>query len=108
KALGLEGVDALTFSYGQHKFVLGAEARASSKELLTVERSALANKVYGSLRPTGFSSTLTKGNWSVTGTLFSTDEGRGGGNNEFLGGWNDGLAWYAGVGWQASEAWTLH
>ena len=42
-------------NYGRHKFVLGQEARTSSTKLLTVERSAISNKVYGSYRPTGLS-----------------------------------------------------
>lgn len=103
KALGLDFVDALTVTYGRHKVNVGFETHTSSKELLTVERSAIANKLYGSVRATGLSSNVVVGPWSFTGAVFSTDEGPGGGNNEFLGGWNDGLAYYGSVGYRMND-----
>ncbi len=107
KAFDLEAVDALSISYGRYKFLMGQEAHTSSKELYTVERSAIVNKVYGGYRPTGFSANVGKGSWSLTGALYSTDEGSEGGNNEFIGGWNDGLAYYASVGYQANDSLKL-
>ncbi|MEK6232834.1 MAG: OprO/OprP family phosphate-selective porin, partial [Luteolibacter sp.] len=53
KAIGNTGFDDLSLKYGRQKFVFGTEAHTSSTKLLTVERSALSNKVYGSSRPTG-------------------------------------------------------
>ena len=108
KALGLEGLDRLKLSYGRLKFELGYEARASSKELLTVERSAISNKVYGSYRPTGIHLEAASGDWSAVAGLYSTDAlTRVGGNIDFIGGRNDGLAYFTSVGYQASEALSL-
>jgi hypothetical protein len=107
KAFGLDAVDALSLTYGRHKFNLGHEVHSSSKELLTVERSAIANKVYGSYRPTGLSGQVAKGRWALTGALFSSDEGGAGGNNEFLGGWNDGLAYYTSLRFDATDEWSF-
>lgn len=104
KAFGIDALDGLTVKYGRHKFEFSQEAHTSSKELLTVERSALSNKVYGSYRPTGVTVSAVKGDWDVTAGIFSTDAvTRFGGNVEFIGGWNDALAYYASVGYQATD-----
>ena len=104
KAFDLGFVDSLKITYGRHKFVLGHEALMSSKELLTVERSAISNKVYGSYRPTGVQLEGSKGDWSAAFAVYSTDAiTRFGGNVDFIGGWNDGLAYYARVGYQATD-----
>lgn len=104
KAFGIEGVDQLSVSYGRHKFELSNEAWESSRSLLTVERSAISNKVYGSYRPTGVSVNVVKGDWDLVTALYSTDAmSPAGGNNRFIGGWNDGLAYYASVGYQATD-----
>ncbi len=103
-ALGIDFLDELAIAYGRHKFELGYEARASSKELLTIERSAISNKVYGSYRPTGIHLEGAKGPWSAVLGLYSTDAiTRVGGNIEFIGGWNDGLAYFTSVGYEARE-----
>ncbi|GAA5483552.1 porin [Haloferula sargassicola] len=103
KAFGIEQLDALEVAYGRHKFVLGSEARTSSKKLLTVERSAISNKVYDSLRPTGLSVNAAKGDWEFAAAIYSTDADVNGDNVDFIGGWNDGLAYYLGVGYQATD-----
>lgn len=104
KAMGIDVVDELKLSYGRHKFTLGHEARESSKKLLTVERSAIANKVYGSYRPTGLELEGAKGAWTAALALYSTDALTPvGANTEFIGGWNDGLAYFASVGYQPCE-----
>ncbi len=53
KAFGNTGFEELSMKYGRQKFLLGTEAHLSSTKLLTIERSAISNKVYGSYRPTG-------------------------------------------------------
>jgi len=103
KAFGIDHVDALSITYGRHRVSVGQEVHTTTKELLTIERSAIANKAHGSTRPTGFSVNVAKGPWSVTGGVFSTDEGFPSGNNEFLGGWNDGLAYYTSLSFKQSE-----
>lgn len=104
KAFGIDSLDALSVTYGRHKFLLSQEAHESSKKLLTVERSAISNKVYGSYRPTGVTVNAVKGPWDLTAGLFSTDAlTRVGGNVDFIGGWNDSLAYYASLGFQAND-----
>lgn len=109
KAFSLGGLDDLQITYGRHKFVLSQEARESSKQLLTVERSAISNKVYGSYRPTGVTLDAVKGNWETTLGLFSTDAltRLAGGNTEFIGGWNDGLAYYVSVAYSPCDEWQF-
>ncbi len=103
KAFGIDQLDALEIAYGRHKFTLGSEARESSKKLLTIERSAISNKVYDSLRPTGLTIAAAKGPWQWGAGIFSTDADVNGDNVEFIGGWNDGVAYQVGVGFQACE-----
>ncbi|MEK7953885.1 porin [Luteolibacter soli] len=96
KAFSISGVDALTLNYGRFKWHGGLEARTSSNALITVERSALSNKLYQSARPTGVFVTATKGRLSGIFGVSSTDEGTDDagvdtGNVEGWGGWNDGV-----------------
>ena len=108
KAFGIDSVDGLSVKYGRLKLEIGEEVWTSSKDLLTVERSAIANKVYGSALPTGVQMNLVKGDWDFTAALYSTDALTPlGGNTEFIGSWNDGLAYYASVGYQATDNLSL-
>lgn len=101
KAFGAGALDALKLNYGRHKFVVGQETRASSTKLLTVERSAIANKVYGSYRPTGLSLDGAIDKWTFTGALYSSTTD--GADNEELNGWQDDVVYYASAGYQASD-----
>jgi len=104
KAFGIDAVDGLSIRYGRHKFEISNETWESSNDLLTVERSAISNKLYGSNLPTGISLNLVKGDWDITAALYSTDaRPTVGGNTEFIGGWNDGLAYYTSLAYQASD-----
>ena len=87
KAFGIESFDSVVVNYGRHKVLMGQEVHMSSKKIKTVERSAVANKVYP-VRATGVSLNLAKGNWSGTAGVFSTDASR-----EFAD-WDDGIAYY--------------
>ncbi|HEY8991543.1 MAG TPA: hypothetical protein VIM46_06175 [Luteolibacter sp.] len=113
KAFGIEDVDGLNLIYGRFKWHGGLEARTSSNDLLTVERSALSNKLYDSARPTGFAVNVVKGNWNVTSGIYSSD-GRepdtdlgenfnNRNNNEFLSGWHDDLMFNTEVIYTANE-----
>lgn len=101
KAFGAGPLDSLKLNYGRHKFVVGQEARASSTKLLTVERSAIANKVYDSARPTGLSVDGAIDKWTFTGALYSSTED--GENNEELNGWQDDVIYYASAGYQVND-----
>ncbi|MCW1886622.1 OprO/OprP family phosphate-selective porin [Luteolibacter flavescens] len=108
KAFNFGGLDALTANFGRIKWHGGLEARTSSNALLTVERSAISNKLYQSARPTGLFVNAVKGQWNVIAGIYSTDEGTDetgadDGNVEGWGGWNDGLMYNAEVIYSATE-----
>jgi phosphate-selective porin len=106
KALGANNpFDEFQLAYGRQKFLLGHEAHASSTKLLTVERSAISNKVYGSYRPTGLTMTATKGDWIFGGALYSSTTD--GDDNEAFNGWQDGVIYYANAGYKVSDQLTL-
>lgn len=105
KALGESPFDSLILSYGRQKFVLGQEARVSSTKLLTVERSAIANKVYDSARPTGLSVDATQGDWRFNTSIYSsTTDGE---DNEAFNGWQDSVIYYASAGYKVNDELTL-
>lgn len=87
KAFGIETFDKVIVNYGRHKVAMGQEVHTSSKYIKTVERSAVANKVYPT-RATGVSVNLAKGNWSGAAGVFSTDA------SKEIASWDDGQAYY--------------
>jgi phosphate-selective porin len=104
EAFGLP-IDKLSLNYGRLKWLGGLEARTSSNDLLTVERSALANKLYQSARPTAFTVTGTEGPLSFAAGIASTDGdlSNPSKNVEGFGGWNDGLQYFAQTIYQAND-----
>ncbi len=93
KAFNIGALDSLDLTFGRHKFEMTAEALESSNNIITIERSAIANKVYNSARPTGFSLQAGKGDWLVTGAVYSSEA-----DSEFIdGGFNDGIAYFGAV-----------
>lgn len=103
KAFGAGALDALKVNYGRFKFNMTEEVHMSSKEIYTVERSAIANKLYGANnRPTGVTVDAAMGKWSGTVGVFSGED-----DSEFIGGWNDGLAYYFSVAHETSDEWRL-
>ncbi|MFU8848198.1 MAG: porin [Opitutales bacterium] len=94
KAMDWDAWDRLRLSYGRHKHLLSQEAHTSSNNLLTVERSAISNKVYQSGRPTGLKLNAVMGDWSMLGFINSSTRD-GADNKEFN-------------GWQDSEFYSLH
>ncbi len=102
KAFGAGTLDSLKLSYGRFKFNITEEVRTSSKEIITIERSAIAGKVYNSGRPTGFTLDAAQGPWSGTAGIFSTED-----DSEFIGGWNDGIAYYLAVVHEAGDGIVL-
>jgi hypothetical protein len=99
KAFGAGPLDVLTLTYGRHKFDFTEEVHMSSKEIYTVERSAIANKLYGANnRPTGVTINAALGAWSTMFGVFSGED-----DSEFIGGWNEGQAYYASFAHQYSD-----
>jgi len=103
KAFGAGPLDELTLNYGRFKFNMTEEVHMSSKEIYTVERSAIANKLYGAnSRPTGFTLDAALGKWSGTVGVFSGED-----DSEFIGGWNDGKAYYLSLAHETTDEWRL-
>jgi hypothetical protein len=108
QAFDFSGLDALNLRYGRIKWHGGLEARTSSNELLTVERSAISNKLFNRSLPTGLTVDAAKGEWVATMGIFSSDEatdstGADNGSVEGWGGWNDGLIYKAEILYSARE-----
>lgn len=103
KAFGAGGLDELKLNYGRHKFNFTEEVHMSSKEIYTFERSAIANKLYGAnSRPTGVTLDAALGKWSGTVGLFSGED-----DSEFIGGWNDGQAYYLSLAHETNDEWRF-
>lgn len=106
KAFNLGGLDVLTANYGRIKWHGGLEARTSSNSIITVERSAISNKLYQSARPTGLFINAVKGDWNTIVGVYSSDERTENGsdlNVEGWGGWNDGEMFNAEVIYSATD-----
>ncbi|MGJ8726476.1 MAG: porin [Roseibacillus sp.] len=102
KAFGIDQLDKLHLSYGRHKFAISHEAVESSKNIVTVERSAISNKVYGSDRPTGFKLKAAQGPWSALLGIYSTEV-----NDKFIADWGGSVAYQASLGYQVSDELSL-
>jgi hypothetical protein len=103
KAFGAGPLDDLKLNYGRFKFNMTEEVHMSSKKILTIERSAIANKLYGAnSRPTGVTLDAALGDWSGTVGVFSGED-----DSEFIGGWNDGEAYYLTLAHQTTDEWRL-
>lgn len=90
KLLGGGVVDSLTLNYGRHKVLMGYEVHTSSNKIKTVERSAIANKIYPE-RMTGGTVSASKGNVSGTVGVFTTD------SSAEIADWGAGEAYYGNV-----------
>ena len=101
KAIGDTGLDELSVIYGRQKFDFGTEAHESSNKILTIERSALSNRVYGSFRPTGVTVEGAKDDFFFATSVYSSSED--GADNEGLSGWNDSYSLLFNVGYQLNE-----
>ncbi|RPJ33703.1 MAG: hypothetical protein EHM17_09400 [Verrucomicrobiaceae bacterium] len=103
KAFGAGALDEFKLNYGRFKFNMTEEVHMSSKEIYTIERSAIANKLYGANnRPTGVTLDAALGKWSGTVGVFSGED-----DSEFIGGWNDGQAYYLSLANEMSDEWRL-
>lgn len=103
KAFSIGALDALQLNYGRFKFNMTEEVHMSSKEIYTIERSAIANKLYGANnRPTGFTLDAALGDWSGTLGVFSGED-----DSEFIGGWNDGQAYYLSLTHETTDEWRF-
>lgn len=100
KALNAD-FDKLSLVYGRQKFVFSQEDHMSSTKIVTIERSAISNKVYGSYRPTGLTLKGEKGAFSFDTSFYSSTTD-GDDNGEFNG-WDDSQIYLANLGYQVSD-----
>lgn len=99
RAFGGGPFDGVAFTYGRMKVPLGQEAHESSRRLLTLERSAVSDKLDGEdSRPTGFLLELEKDDWEVAVGVFSGEVA-----SSMLAGWSAGVVYYTSVSWQATK-----
>jgi hypothetical protein len=99
KAFGRGPFDDIRLHYGRMKLNVTEEVHTSSNKIMTVERSMLADKLGGAqTRPTGATLELAKGDWTGFIGVFSGED-----DSEFIGGWNDGQAYYATIAYQYSD-----
>lgn len=99
KAFGIMALDSLKIGYGRMKFKISEEVHMSSKDIITIERSGIGNYIYNAGRPTEFLLSGTKGPWGLAVGVMSTEN-----DSEFIGGWNDGIAWNVDATYKASDA----
>lgn len=103
KAFGAGPFDALRLNYGRFKFNMTEEVRRPSTEIDTIERSAIANQASGvANRPTGVTLAADLGKWSGIFGIFSGED-----DSEFIGGWNDGAAYYLSLAHKTSAEWRF-
>lgn len=103
KALDLEWLDKLELTYGRMKVAVGEEAHQSSREIFTIERSALSDRVGGEEgRPTGAMLAIGRGDWELTIGAFSGED-----DADALGGWNDGYFYYGSLEWEPKKRWRF-
>lgn len=98
EAFRIGALDTLSLTYGRHILTLTSEMAISSNNIISIERSAITNKLHNDARPTGFSLQAGKDGWLVTAAVFSTED-----DSDFLGGFNDGLAYFAAIERTVSE-----
>ena len=91
--LGGGALDGVNVNVGRHKVTMSHEVHTSSKKIKTVERSAVANKVYPA-RLTGITLERSKDNFSGTLGVFSTED------TPELASDVDGIALYANGTWE--------
>ncbi|GAA5482754.1 porin [Haloferula sargassicola] len=103
KALDLDWLDKLELTYGKMKLKVGEENHQSSREILTIERSAISDRIGGDAsRPTGGVLAIGKDDFDLTLGVFSGED-----DADVLGSWNDGLFYYASLAWEPEDEWRF-
>ena len=103
KAFGKGPFDDIKLTYGRMKLKLGDEVHTSSNDLLTIERSAIADELGGDeSRPTGGILELEKDGWTAVLGVFSNEA-----DDNPIANWNDGIFYYGSLEWELNKRWTL-
>ena len=103
KAFGGGPFDNIKLKVGRMKVKITEEAHMSSKEIYTIERSSIADKLGGEAsRPTGATLEFDKGDWELVLGVFSAED-----DADFIGGWNDGQFYYGSLQWKPRDDFKL-
>lgn len=103
KAFGDGWLDGIKLKYGRMKLKIGSENTMSSNNILTIERSGIADKLGGEAsRPTGATVQLDKGDWRLTLGVFSAED-----DSDFIAGWGEGEFYYASLRWRPDNDLTV-
>lgn len=101
-AFGIRGFDALAVGYGAREVNMSNEFNHSSKNIKTVERSAISNKIWAYdsefSNPTGAWLEGKNGNLAWTFGAFSTTQ------DDWLASWEDGELYHANLSYDFSGA----
>ncbi|MCU0797898.1 MAG: OprO/OprP family phosphate-selective porin [Akkermansiaceae bacterium] len=103
KLLDLEVLDKLHLTYGRMKLKVGEEQHQSSREILTIERSGLSERLGGeNSRPTGAVLEARRGDWQLGLGVFSSED-----DSDTLANWDDGVFYYACLEWEPTKRWRF-
>lgn len=103
RAFGGGPFDGILLTYGRMKVPLTEEAHLSSRRLLTLERSAISDKMDGEdSRPTGVLLELEKDDWEASVGIFSGEI-----SSAMIAGWSGGTVIYTSVSWQVNKDFRL-
>ena len=101
RAFDLDGVDGLKFGVGSREINMSYEWATSSKRIKTVERSAIANKIWAFnsefANPTGAWITTELNPITCTFGVFSTTQ------DDWIAPFNDGELYYSNLHWNVCE-----
>lgn len=101
KAFTVTYFDHLDISYGRQKLTVTKEALQGADDLITIERSAISNQIFGGRYPTGVNLRFGKKPWLATLGYFPGIDGQSFDNS------SPGEAWYAAFDYTLNHSWTL-
>ena len=99
KAWDLDEIDGFKFGFGSREINMSYEWVTSSKRIKTVERSAIANKIWAYntefANPTGVWAIADQGDYNLTLGVFSTTQ------DDWWASFNDGELYYSNLHWES-------
>jgi len=101
KAFDVPYFDMLDISYGRQKLAVTQEALLAADDIITIERSAISNQLFGSRYPTGVNLRFGKKPWLATLGYFPGIDRQSFDNS------TPGEAWYAAFDYRLTSSWTL-
>ena len=99
KAWDLDEIDGFKIGFGSREINMSYEWVTSSKRIKTVERSAIANKIWAYntefANPTGVWAIADQGDYNLTLGVFSTTQ------DDWWASFNDGELYYSNLHWES-------